>query len=166
MKAMGIFYGSDNGTTQDVAKLLGKKLNVDSADIIDIGKAKAEQLADYETLVLGSSTQGYGDLQYDWDDFVGKLETANLSGKKVGVFGLGDGVSYSDTFCDAIGILADAATRAGATLIGDRVETVGYSFDESAAVRDDFFCGLPLDEDNESDMTEERITAWIAQLGV
>lgn len=164
MKNIGVFYGSDNGTTQDVAEQFAKKLNIDSSHLYDVGKADAAKLNDYEVLLLGSSTQGYGDLQYDWDEFIGKLESASLSGKKVAVFGLGDSASYSDTFCDAIGILAQAAQKAGATLIGNKVDTTDYSYDESTAVVDGYFCGLPLDEDNESDKTAARMDAWIAQL--
>lgn len=166
MKNIGIFYGSDTGSTQDAAELIAKKLNVASSDVFDIGKAKVEQLSEYEILLLGSSTQGFGDLQCDWDDFIGKLAKADLKGKKVGVFGLGDGASYSDTFCDAIGTIAETATKAGASLIGNKVDSSDYSYDESISEKDGFFCGLPLDEDNESEKTEERIEKWITQLGI
>ena len=44
------------------------------------------------------------------------------------------------------------------------VSTDGYSFEESEAVRDGKFIGLPLDADNESDKTETRILAWIEQI--
>ena len=40
----------------------------------------------------------------------------------------------------------------------------GYTFDESASVVDGKFVGLAIDEDNESDKTEERINAWVEQL--
>nr|MBA3924398.1 flavodoxin FldA [Nostocaceae cyanobacterium] len=35
---------------------------------------------------------------------------------------------------------------------------------ESKAVRDGKFVGLALDEDNQSELTAERIKAWAAQL--
>ena len=44
------------------------------------------------------------------------------------------------------------------------VGTDGYTFDESASVVDGKFVGLAIDEDNESDKTEERINAWVEQL--
>jgi len=40
----------------------------------------------------------------------------------------------------------------------------GYDFTESKALRDGKFVGLALDEDNQSDLTDERIKAWVAQL--
>jgi flavodoxin I len=32
------------------------------------------------------------------------------------------------------------------------------------AVVDGMFVGLPIDEDNEYDLTEERLTAWVEKL--
>lgn len=164
MKKTGIFYGSSTGNTQDAAKLIAKKLDIQAADIIDVTKADVAKLNDYEVLLFGSSTLGFGDLQDDWDSFIDKLKKADLSGKQVAVFGLGDSSSYSDTFCDAIGIIAKAAQESGATLIGNKVNTADYTYDDSVSVVDGHFCGLPLDEDNESDQTEDRVNFWLSQL--
>lgn len=42
--------------------------------------------------------------------------------------------------------------------------TEGYDFTESKAVRDGKFVGLALDEDNQSELTQQRIKTWVAQL--
>ncbi|MEO1404790.1 MAG: hypothetical protein AAFV72_26600, partial [Cyanobacteria bacterium J06635_1] len=42
--------------------------------------------------------------------------------------------------------------------------TDGYDFNESLAIRNGKFCGLALDEDNESDKTETRIQTWATQV--
>ena len=44
------------------------------------------------------------------------------------------------------------------------VSTSDFTFDESKSVVGDKFCGLPLDEDSESDMTDERLENWATQL--
>ena len=44
------------------------------------------------------------------------------------------------------------------------VSTDGYTFDESTSVVDGKFVGLALDEDNESDKTDERIAAWVDEI--
>ena len=44
------------------------------------------------------------------------------------------------------------------------VSTDGYTFDDSAAVIDGQFVGLPLDDVNEDSKTDGRIDAWIAQI--
>lgn len=36
----------------------------------------------------------------------------------------------------------------------------GYTFDNSKSVIGEMFCGLPIDEDNESEKTDDRLQAW------
>jgi flavodoxin I len=40
----------------------------------------------------------------------------------------------------------------------------GYTFNASKSVINGRFCGLPIDEDSEPDLTEERLRAWADQL--
>jgi flavodoxin I len=40
----------------------------------------------------------------------------------------------------------------------------GYTFDDSEAVIDGKFIGLPLDDVNEDDKTDSRINAWVAEI--
>merc|ERR1712039_911090 len=96
---------------------------------------------------------------------IGEVDVSDLdlSGKKVAVFGCGDSSSYGDYFCDAIEEVYSAMKDAGATMVGF-VDPSGYDFAESKSVIDGKFCGLPLDEDNESDMTEDRVAAWCEQI--
>lgn len=164
MSKKGLFYGSSSGNTQSVAISIAEGLGIAKSDVFDIAGATPELLQGYEVLVLGSSTWGLGDLQDDWEDFIGKLEKMNLSDKKVAVFGTGDSSSYPDTFCDAVGIIAEAAEKSGAMLIGTGTDASDYSFDSSKAARDGVVCGLLLDEDNESSKTQERVDKWVEQL--
>jgi flavodoxin I len=157
MNKIGIFYGSSGGNTEGVAKTIAKKLGV--SDLYDVGKAQAGDLAAYDILLFGSSTWGLGDLQDDWEGFLPTVASADLSGKKVALFGCGDSASYPDTFCDAMGKIYQAV-RDKASVIGF-TDTAGYSFDASEAAVNGQFAGLALDEDNESDLTEERIDRWL-----
>jgi len=102
-------------------------------------------------------------LQDDWYDFLAKIKKLDLSGKFVAIFGCGDSSSFSDTFCDAIGTIYTDLQDTGCTFIGN-VATDGYSYDDSAAVIDGQFVGLPLDELNEDDQTESRLDSWIDSL--
>jgi flavodoxin I len=159
MGTIGIFYGSSGGNTESVAKRIARKLGVGDGDIYDVCRAKAGDLANYDVLLFGTSTWGLGDMQDDWEGFVHPVAAADLSGKKIGLFGCGDSSSYPDTFCDGMGKIYNAI-RDKATVIGF-TDTEGYSFDASEAVVNNQFVGLALDEDNESDQTEERINQWI-----
>ncbi len=51
----------------------------------------------------------------------------------------------------------------GCQLVG-KVSTDGYEYDESRAEVDGQFVGLPLDEENQSNLTDERIKHWVEQL--
>ena len=163
MDKIGIFYGSSGGNTQRVAKSIAAKLGgVSDRDIYDAGKAGADNLTPYDVLLFGSSTWGLGDLQDDWESFIKTVASADLSGKKVALFGCGDSSSYSDTFCNAMGAIY-RAVKDKTTVVGF-TGTDGYSFDDSEAVVDGHFVGLAIDEDNESNLTDARIDKWVSQL--
>ncbi|MDR2496227.1 MAG: flavodoxin [Tannerellaceae bacterium] len=162
MNKIGIFYGSSGGNTESVAKTIAKKLGVGASDIYDVCNAKAADLAAYDTLFFGTSTWGIGDLQDDWEGFAASVGAADLSGKKIALFGCGDSSGYCDSFCDGMGKLY-RTVKDKAVVIGFR-SVEGYTFDSSEAVTDGLFVGLALDEDNESKLTEGRIDAWLAQL--
>lgn len=157
-----VVYGSSTGTCESIAQTIASKLG---AEVIAVSDLTADQLAEADNILLGSSTWGAGELQDDWYDGIEIVKKADLLGKKVAVFGCGDSASYSDTFCGAMKELYDAAKEAGATLVGE-VSTDGYEFDDSDAVVDGHFVGLALDDVNEDGKTEERIDAWIPTLGL
>ncbi len=56
-------------------------------------------------------------------------------------------------------MLAKPFTENGGKLIG-RWPTEGYEFDNSLALDGDEFLGLGLDNDNEEELTEERLIIW------
>ena len=72
--------------------------------------------------------------------------------------------SYSDTFCDGMGLLYESLKGAGCTFIGNRVNSDAYNFSGSIAVEDGYFVGLALDDVNEGNLTQTRIEAWVSEL--
>jgi len=162
MSKIGIYYGSSTGNTQEVAEEIAKKLNVAKTDVHDVMKADADY-SNYDVILFGSSTLGFGDLQDDWESYINKVKASNLEGKTVALFGCGDSSTYSDTFGDAIGKIYNAIKDKGCKLIG-RVDTDGYTYDDSEAVVDGQFVGLMIDNDNEPDRTGERIDTWVETL--
>lgn len=162
MKKIGIFYGSETGTTADVAKRIAKELGMTDADIHDVAKSSPIALGDYDVLLLGSSTWGAGDLANDWYDFIAGAQALDLGGRKIAVFGCGD-ESMSDTFCDAVGEIYDTMKETGADMIG-RFNGEGYDYSSSKAERDGEFVGLVLDEVNHSDLSDARIKAWTEKI--
>jgi flavodoxin I len=161
MGHIGVFYGSTTGNTESAATEISEQLG--NADLFDIGATPAAQMNEYDVLVLGTSTLGLGDLQDDWEDVVSELGGLALEGKKVALFGTGDQYTYEDTFCDAVGLLYEALEGTGAEFVG-AWPTEGYEYMESRAEIDGKFVGLVLDDDNQDDMTAERIAKWVALL--
>ena len=162
MNKIAIFFGSSTGNTETVASQLAEKLN---ADLFNVGDNPADKLAEYDNLIFGASTWGIGDLQDDFDGFISEIENADLSGKVVAIFGLGDGDTYADSFVDGMGTIYDALKDKECKITGF-TETDSYEYDESTAIIDGKFVGLPLDEENQGDMTDERIEKWIEQIQV
>lgn len=162
MKKIGVFYGSQTGTTADVAKRIAAELEVADADIHDVAKTSPVKLGDYDLVVLGSSTWGAGDLEDDWYDFIAGAKVLALNGKQIAVFGCGD-ETMSDTFCDAVGEIYDTMKDTGAEMIG-HFNAEGYDYSSSKAERDGEMVGLVLDEVNHSDLTDARIKAWAEEI--
>ena len=160
MAKVGIFYGSTTGVTEDIANRIAEK--IDRAEVFNID-GNVDELENYDVLLLGTSTWGFGDLQDDWQAVLDDLANLNLAGKKVAYFGSGDQGTFSDTFMDGMAIINEEISKTGATVIGN-TSTEGYEFNESRAVEGDKFLGLALDEVNQSDLTDERIDAWVEQI--
>jgi flavodoxin I len=163
MDKTAIIFGSTTGMTEDIAKKIASQLNIAKEDVYEVATITPETISQYDVLLLGSSTWGSGELQDDWYDGIDVLKKSDLNGKKISFFGTGDSYSYSDTFCDALGIIHKALQSSGAIFIG-QVDASEYSFDDSISVIDGQFVGLALDETNESDKTDERISRWIKSL--
>lgn len=155
-----VIYGSSTGTCEAIAEKIAQKLGCEALNVQELS---ADVVAQHQNLILGTSTWGAGELQDDWYDGLSVLKGADLSGKTIALFGCGDCSTYSDTFVGGIGELYDGIKQSGAKFIG-AVSTDGYTFDDSSAVVDGKFVGLPLDDVNEDDKTDERIEAWIAQI--
>ena len=79
------------------------------------------------------------------------------------LYGLGNQKSYTNDFVSAMYYLYDAFKQCNATLIG-AWDTDSYQFNASKAVVDGQFVGLALDQENQKDLTTQRIETWLAQL--
>ncbi|MCB8963574.1 MAG: flavodoxin [Bacteroidales bacterium] len=160
MKRTAVFYGSSTGTTQMVAKQIAYILG---ADVYDVADKPVSKIQEYDNLILGTSTWGVGDLQDDWEAFLPDFKKNSLAGKAVAIFGLGNAEVYSDSFVDGMRMLFDTVKGSGATVVGF-CPSDNYTFDHSEAVIDGEFVGLALDDENQSDLTNTRITAWVDQI--
>ena len=169
MAQIGIFFGTDTGNTRKIAKLIKKGFDDElMSKPENVNRTEVEAFLSYDYLILGTPTLGEGLLPglsaectaESWEEFLPKLEDADFSGKTIAIYGLGDQETYPDQFVDAIFHLHAFFAERGARLVG-RWPVEGYDFVCSAAEDDGEFLGLALDQDNQSDLTAERLRVWL-----
>jgi flavodoxin I len=167
MSDVTLFFGSSTGNTESSAELIAEELtneygkNVNLVNVSDI--SASDLLVESDKIIIGISTWEIGELQPDWDYIFEDIKDMDFSGKKIAVFGHGDAFGYPDTYQDAVGIMAEKFKELGAEIVG-KTSTEGYDFDASKAQEGDQFVGLALDNDNEEDLTEDRVKNWVKQL--
>jgi flavodoxin I len=165
MAKIGIFCGTAGGTSMKVADALAEAFDVEEVINMEEDFDDIDELLECDILFLGSSTWGQGDVHFSWVDVLLEIddEGIDFSGKKVAFFGAGDCKKHGEHFCSALGKLYKTFTKAGAEPFG-AVDKSDYSYEFSLAEIDGKFCGLGIDEHNESEKTEERIENWIEVL--
>jgi len=168
MNKIAIFYGPVGGAVNRVADKIKDAIGEDKVEMVAVKDATVADIEKYEKIIFGLSTVGKDtwDSSYsrnDWGKFLPEIAKTSYDGKTVAVFGLGDHVTYAHGFVDHIGLLGKELMKKGAVLVGP-VDTEGYEFEESDAVVDGKFIGLPLDEDFEPELTDERVAAWLDQI--
>lgn len=166
MKKIGLFYGSNTGNTEIDAELIKKTFDAQFpglVEVFNIGLVDVKKMEQYNFLIVGSPTWNIGELQDDWALKFSQLDALNLEGKLVGMFGVGDQFGYPDNYCDAIGIIGRKLEERGAELVG-YTDASEYEYDNSLGVVDGVFMGMALDDDNQNDLTAERVDYWVDQL--
>jgi len=160
-----LFFGSDDGNTEHIAERIQARLGSDSVEIQDIADATQLDFADADKLILGIPTWDFGQIQSDWEEFWDDLSEVDWHGKTIALYGLGDQFGYGDYFLDAMGMLHDVLIAGGAKMIG-YWGTEGYEFDASKAWLEDsnLFMGLAIDQDQQEELTSERLNLWCQQI--
>lgn len=168
MSKIGLFFGPLKGSVHRVAEKVKAAFGEQEVELVAVNEASAADLEKYNLIIFGISTVGKEtwDSNYsntDWSKFFPNISKVDFSGKTVAIFGLGDHVTYSSYFVNAIGILAKELMKKGATIVG-QVDPSEYEFDESEAIIDGKFIGLPIDEDFEPELTDERVANWVKSI--
>ena len=163
MAKIGLFYGTQTGNTEDIANRIKDAFGGDIVELYDVADVEVEDIIGFDNLIIGCPTWNVGEMQSDWEALYEDLDDVDFSGKTIAYFGAGDQIGYAENFQDAMGILAEKITSLGGKTVG-QTSIEGYDFEESKAVVGDQFIGLALDEDNQSELTDDRIADWVAQL--
>lgn len=172
MHKIGIFFGTDSGTTRLIAKKIARnlksRLGGQAVKPVNVNRIEADQLLSYESLILGTPTYGEGVLpgkangsrESSWLEFLPLLEGKDFTGIRIALYGLGDQETYPNHFADAMMDLYEFFTARGAIMVGGW-DTEGYAFQASRAVLDGRFVGLVLDQHLQHLLTDQRIDHWL-----
>lgn len=172
MNKIGMFFGTETGTTRLIAKKIHKKIGADLADApVNVNRIEPATLLAYDVLILGTPSYGVGAmpgrsagcLEANWEEFLAKIEQPDFSGKRIAFFGLGAQERYAERFASSLYQLYRYFKDHGADVVGDW-STEGYTFEHSASVVEGRFVGLVLDQRTQGMHTEARIDAWLAQV--
>lgn len=162
---IALFYGSSTCYTEMAAEKIQATLGADTVTLFNIKDVSIDNIAKHDIVILGISTWDYGEIQEDWESQWPDIANLDLSDKIVALYGMGDQIGYTEWFQDALGMLHEQVIAQGAYVIG-YWPNKGYEFAASKALTDDnqHFVGLALDEDNQYNLSEERIIQWCEQL--
>ncbi|MDO3382988.1 flavodoxin FldB [Gilvimarinus algae] len=162
---IGLFYGSSTCYTEIAGEKIRQQIGEDRVDIFNIAETPIVEAGFYDCVILGMPTWDYGELQEDWEEIWEEIDQVGWQDKKVAHYGLGDQVGYPEWFLDAMGYLHAKVLALGALPCG-YWPVEGYEFEASKALINDNtqFVGLALDEENEFELTDERIRQWCAQI--
>ncbi len=163
MSQIGIFFGGkDNGSTAKVARRIQELFGADIAKVHNVSNASKNEVEKYDFLVLGTAAWGIGEMHSDWERFIDTLIEADLSAKKIALFGLGDQKIYPESFVDGMGTIF-CRLPFKENVVG-YTSTRGYNFYYSTAEKDGKFVGLAIDDDTQAEFTEKRIKDWVKQI--
>lgn len=166
---IGLFYGSSTCYTEMAAEKIAEAINglcgTELVSLHNIASDSIELMSEYQYLVLGIPTWDYGELQEDWESNWEAIDSLDFTGKQVAIYGLGDQIGYPEWFQDALGYLWVKMVNLGASTVG-AWPNQGYSFEQSKALTEDgqFFVGLPLDDENQFELSDDYIAKWSQQI--
>ena len=174
MNKIGMFFGTETGTTRLIAKKMQKKLGDAVCDKpLNVNRIVPEDMLRYDALILGTPSYGVGEIpgkgaagcfEPNWEEFFALMpDQPDFRGKRIAFFGLGAQERYADRFCSSLFALVEKFRGWGAEIVGDW-PVDGYVYDYSAAEVGGRFVGLVIDQRTQGMLTDERIDAWLAQV--
>jgi len=166
MSKTALVYSPEGGNVNYVTNKLGEMIGNDKVDIIPVKEVEKGDLSKYDQVILLGSTVGADHwsnetIVDEWPEFFTKIKEISFEKKKVAIVGLGNSVIYPSHFADGMAVLYERIIKQNGKILGF-VDAKDYDFTDSESVNDDgFFCGLAIDEDNEAELTTERLEKWI-----
>ncbi len=130
MSKVLISYATMSGNTQKVAVHIGEELKKNMSDIepklVDMMELTEELFAEFDLIILGSSTWTDGEFNPISLEFFNQLQgsTSDLSRFHFAVFGLGE--SYYPEFCTVVEKMTEILKAKNAIIVGNPLKLDGY----------------------------------------
>jgi len=171
MSKILLVYAPKGGNVEKITKKFAELAGNENFELLLIEKIDEEFLkkfksADKYIMVISTVGRSNWDSYYTkigWDLLLPEMKNLDFTNKKVAIIGLGDHLLYPDNFVDSMSSLNNVLIEKNAKVYG-QVNANEYDFDSSLALEKDFFVGLPIDEDNENELTNERLKKWITSI--
>jgi flavodoxin I len=167
MKKIALIYWPKKGNVEKAANKIYKKFDEAQVDLFTITSVDIDRLSGYDVIIIGGSTVGADNWEDThksrWLDFFMGLEGAKIDGKVVAIFGLGDQILYPEHFVDGMAHIKSELSRHDVRFVG-KWPTEGYEHTDSKALEGDHFIGLALDDDQQPELTDERIERWVEMI--
>lgn len=158
MKKIGLFYGTTGGRTTGVVDEFEFNLR-DDVEVFNVANG-IEKINEFDNLILVTPSYGFGELEAHWEAVIEDLKKIDLTDKTLALVGLGSQTTFGESFVGALEVLYKIIIKNGGKIIG-LTSTDGYHFEECEAIVEGKFMGLVLDEENQDDMTPDRIYEWL-----
>ncbi len=165
MAIIGIFFGSDTGNTENIAKMIQKQLGKDVADVHDIAKSSKEDLGsprhpaarypDLGTTVKRSVTGMTSSRRWKRSTSMANWWRCSAAAtRKI----------TQNTSATRWAPSATSLSRAArpSSVTGQRRGIILRL--PKASADDDHFVGLAIDEDRQPELTNERVEKWVKQV--
>lgn len=125
-----VVYASMTGTTELMARTIANELTKagDKVIVKDAIETFADELKNYERILVGSYTWGDGELSDEITGFYEELVTIDLTGKIAVSFGPGD--STYEHFARAVDILEESLINQGCEIITKGLKVDSWLEDE------------------------------------
>ncbi len=160
---VGIFFGSSTGNTKKISYLIYENINkyIDCT-VFNISKVNINKFNNFDILILGTSTWYYGKLQYNWYNFLKNNKNIILNNKIICLFGCGDSLNYSYTFCDGLYYLYNIFNNNN-IIIGYLNNIYKFKNSKSLLFKK-YFLGLVIDDNNSYKLNNKIIKIWTSNI--
>ena len=95
---IGLFYGSSTCYTEMAAEKIRDIIGPELVTLHNLKDDAVALMEQYDVLILGIPTQDFGEIQEDWEAIWDQLDSVNLDGKIIAMYGMGDQLGYGEWF--------------------------------------------------------------------